>query len=119
MLHNLRKIGVGIALDDFGTGYASLSYLQIFPFDRIKIDKSFVGALGERSGSTAIVHAVVGLGRSLGMSTTAEGVETNAQLDELRTIGCTQAQGNLFSPPRPLNEFAHLLGPAKPIAKTA
>jgi diguanylate cyclase (GGDEF)-like protein len=119
MLHNLRKMGIGIALDDFGTGYASLSYLQSFPFDRIKIDPSFVAALGQRSGSTAIVHAVVGLGQNLGMGTTAEGVETHAQLDELRAIGCTQAQGNLFSPPRPLNEFAHLLAQARPIAKIA
>jgi diguanylate cyclase (GGDEF)-like protein len=119
MLHNLRKMGVSIALDDFGTGYASLSYLQTFPFDRIKIDKSFVGALGGGAGSTAIVRAVVGLGRSLGMSTTAEGVQTNAQLAELRAIGCTQAQGDLFSPPRPLSEFAHVFARAKPIAQTA
>jgi EAL domain-containing protein (putative c-di-GMP-specific phosphodiesterase class I) len=76
MLHNLRKMGVAIALDDFGNGYASLSYLQTVPFDRIKIDKSFLSALGERPGSTAIVPARVGLGRSLGMSTTADGVET-------------------------------------------
>jgi len=119
MLHNLRRMGVSIALDDFGTGYASLSYLQSFPFDRIKIDKSFVAALGQRPGGTAIVHAVVGLGRSLGMATTAEGIETQAQLDELRAIGCNEAQGNLLSPPRPLNEFAHRLAQAKPIAKTA
>jgi diguanylate cyclase (GGDEF)-like protein len=119
MLHNLRDMGVSIALDDFGTGYASLSYLQTFPFDKIKIDKSFVGALGERSGSTAIIHAVVALGRDLGMTTTAEGVETRAQLEELRTIGCTEAQGQLLGPPRPVRELPHLFAQAKPAARIA
>jgi diguanylate cyclase (GGDEF)-like protein len=119
MLHNLRKMGVSVALDDFGTGYASLSYLQTFPFDKIKIDKSFVGALPERSSSAAIVHAMVRLGHSLGMTITAEGVETQAQLDELRAMGCTEAQGNLFSPPRPVGEFAHVLAQTKSIAKSA
>jgi EAL domain-containing protein (putative c-di-GMP-specific phosphodiesterase class I) len=118
-LHSLRKLGVSIALDDFGTGYASLSYLQSFPFDKIKIDKSFIGALTERAGSAAIVQAVVELGRSFGMTTTAEGVETQAQLDALRGIGCTHAQGYLFSPPRPVSEFADILARAKRIARTA
>ena len=99
VLHSLRALGIRIALDDFGTGYSSLSYLQSFPFDKIKIDRSFIQQLLSRSGSTAIVRAITDLARALGMETTAEGVENNAQLDELRLQGCSSAQGFLFSKP--------------------
>jgi EAL domain-containing protein (putative c-di-GMP-specific phosphodiesterase class I) len=86
-------------MDDFGTGYSSLSYLRSFPFDKIKIDQSFVRDLSKRTDSQAIIRAVVAMGRSLGMTTTAEGVETADQLDRLRREGCTEAQGYLFSKP--------------------
>ena len=94
-------MGVQIALDDFGTGYSSLSYLRSFPFDKIKIDRSFVSELATHDDSMAIVRAVTGLGKSLGIITTAEGVENDAQLEVLRREGCTQAQGYYFSEPVP------------------
>ncbi|MBR1129633.1 bifunctional diguanylate cyclase/phosphodiesterase [Bradyrhizobium iriomotense] len=108
-LHELRAMGVRISLDDFGTGYSSLSYLRSFPFDKIKIDRSFVSELATREDSMAIIRAVTGLGRSLGIVTTAEGVENDAQLELLRREGCTQAQGYLFSKPRPASEVAMML----------
>jgi diguanylate cyclase (GGDEF)-like protein/PAS domain S-box-containing protein len=104
VLHQLRNLGVRIAMDDFGTGYSSLSYLQRFPFDKIKIDRSFIKDIGEPDGSLAIVQAVVGIAKSRNITTTAEGVETAEQLESLRTIGCNEAQGYLFSPPRPAAE---------------
>ncbi|MDI1266198.1 MAG: EAL domain-containing protein [bacterium] len=109
VLHELRGFGVRISLDDFGTGYSSLSYLRSFPFDKIKIDRSFVSELATRDDSMAIVRAVTGLGKSLGIVTTAEGVETDAQFELLRQEGCTQAQGYLFSPPRPVAEVEGML----------
>ena len=109
VLHELRGFGVRISLDDFGTGYSSLSYLRSFPFDKIKIDRSFVTDLATREDSMAIVRAVTGLGKSLGIVTTAEGVETDTQFDLLRREGCTQAQGYLFSPPRPAADVAKML----------
>jgi diguanylate cyclase (GGDEF)-like protein len=109
VLHELRGFGVRISLDDFGTGYSSLSYLRSFPFDKIKIDRSFVSELATRDDSMAIVRAVTGLGKSLGIVTTAEGVETEAQFDLLRREGCTQAQGYLFSKPRPAAEVGAML----------
>jgi diguanylate cyclase (GGDEF)-like protein len=108
-LHQLRAFGARIALDDFGTGYSSLKYLRHFPFDKIKIDRSFVKELGTRADCAAIVRAVVELGRSLAMSTTAEGVETEAQLAHLKHEGCTEVQGYLFSKPRPANEVPSLI----------
>jgi diguanylate cyclase (GGDEF)-like protein len=99
VLHSLRSMGIRIALDDFGTGYSSLSYLQSFPFDKIKIDRSFIQQLLSRAGSTAIVRAVIDLARALGMETTAEGVESPEQLAELRLQGCSSVQGYLFSKP--------------------
>ncbi|MGY4334410.1 diguanylate cyclase (GGDEF)-like protein/PAS domain S-box-containing protein [Bradyrhizobium sp. LB7.2] len=108
-LHELRAMGVRISLDDFGTGYSSLSYLRSFPFDKIKIDRSFVSELATREDSMAIIRAVTGLGRSLGIVTTAEGVENDAQLELLRREGCTQAQGYLFSKPRPACDVAIML----------
>jgi EAL domain-containing protein (putative c-di-GMP-specific phosphodiesterase class I) len=113
VLQELRAFGVRISLDDFGTGYSSLSYLRSFPFDKIKIDRSFVTELATREDSMAIVRAVTGLGKSLGIVTTAEGVETDAQFDLLRQEGCTQAQGYLFSPPRPAAEVETMLTKAR------
>ena len=98
-LHRLRAIGVRISMDDFGTGYSSLSYLRSFPFDKIKIDRSFMRDLKSKGDSLAIIKAVIGLGHSLGMSTTAEGIETEEQLAAVREQGCNEVQGFLFSPP--------------------
>jgi len=115
-LHALKALGVSIAIDDFGTGYSSLTYLMKFPFDRVKIDKSFVGNLGRCRKSAAIVEAVTSLCQTLGMATTVEGVETEAQLLALQSGSCTTVQGYLFSKPRPAAEVAGLcqiLGPAR------
>ena len=109
VLDELRKMGVSISLDDFGTGYSSLGYLRSFRFDRIKIDRSFVSDLLQRAESEAIVRAVIGIGNALGISTVAEGVETRGQLKRLRSHGCSQAQGYLFSKPRPAAEVAIML----------
>ncbi|WP_322517624.1 EAL domain-containing protein [Rhodopseudomonas palustris] len=108
-LHQLRSLGVRISMDDFGTGYSSLSYLRSFPFDKIKIDRSFVKDLTERPDCLAIVRAIAGLGRSLNITTLAEGVETVEQLDALRAEGCHEVQGFLFSPARPAAEIDGLL----------
>jgi len=108
-LQKLHELGVRLSMDDFGTGFSSLSYLRNFPFDKIKIDQSFVHELASRGDSMAIVRSVTGLGRSLGISTTAEGVETTEQLALLRTEGCTEVQGYLFSPPRPAAEVENML----------
>ncbi|MDQ6618434.1 MAG: EAL domain-containing protein [Pseudomonadota bacterium] len=108
-LHDVQRLGVRIALDDFGTGYSSLSYLLRFPFDKIKIDRTFVKDVGTRPEADAIVRAVVSLARSLEIATTAEGVETEMQLAWLHAEGCTEAQGFLYSTPRPAVELAQLL----------
>jgi len=99
-LHELRGFGVKISMDDFGTGYSSLSYLRSFPFDKIKIDRSFIKDISAKGDCAAIVKAVVSLGHGLGIATTAEGVETAEQLDHVRSEGCTEVQGYLFSAPR-------------------
>jgi diguanylate cyclase (GGDEF)-like protein/PAS domain S-box-containing protein len=104
-LHELRKMGVQIALDDFGTGYSSLSYLRSFPFDKIKIDRSFIQDLSNGAEPLAIVNAVAGLAKCLNMTSTAEGVETREQMETLQAIGCTEMQGYLFSKARPANEI--------------
>ena len=104
-LRQLKDLGVLIAMDDFGTGYSSLGYLQKFPFDKIKIDRSFVSALETRTDADAIVRAVVGLGHSLGMRTCAEGVETIEQLAFLRREGCDEVQGYYFGKPMPADAF--------------
>jgi EAL domain-containing protein (putative c-di-GMP-specific phosphodiesterase class I) len=109
VLHQLRDLGVHIALDDFGTGYSSLSYLQRFPFDKIKIDRSFIRDITESGGSSSIVRAVVNIATEQNMVTTAEGVETQQQLDLLRALGCNQMQGFLFSPARPAGEIRGML----------
>ncbi|MDA9499558.1 bifunctional diguanylate cyclase/phosphodiesterase [Bradyrhizobium sp. CCBAU 11357] len=110
ILHQLRAIGVRIALDDFGTGYSSLSYLKRFPFDKIKIDRCFVADIAETTGSPVIVQAVVNIASASSMTTVAEGVETEAQRDMLRALGCTQMQGYLFSAPKPASEVRKLFG---------
>jgi diguanylate cyclase (GGDEF)-like protein len=107
-LNHLRSLGVRIAMDDFGTGYSSLGYLRSFPFDKIKIDRSFIKDMGERSDCSAIVQAVASLGAALGMATTAEGVETVEQLGQIRALGCTEVQGYFFGRPRPANELPAL-----------
>ncbi|MDB5637795.1 MAG: hypothetical protein JWP51_2703, partial [Bradyrhizobium sp.] len=109
ILHQLRELGVSISMDDFGTGYSSLSYLRSFPFDKIKIDRSFVKDLAQRPDCVAIVRAISGLGRSLNITTTAEGVETVDQLDWLRAEGCNEVQGFLFSAAKPAAEVEQLL----------
>ena len=108
-LHSLRALGVTIAMDDFGTGYSGLSYLRAFPFDRIKIDRSFISELGESRDCTAIVRAIADLGSHLGIPTLAEGAETEKQLAWVRETGCTEMQGYLFSRPIPASEIAKLL----------
>jgi EAL domain-containing protein (putative c-di-GMP-specific phosphodiesterase class I) len=108
-LHRLRALGIRISMDDFGTGYSSLSYLRSFPFDKIKIDRSFMGDLAAKGDSLAIIKAVIGLGHSLGMSTTAEGVETEEQLNAVREQGCNEVQGFYFSPPLPPAEVHAML----------
>jgi EAL domain-containing protein (putative c-di-GMP-specific phosphodiesterase class I) len=113
-LRAIQGLGVKIALDDFGTGFSSLSYLRSFPFDRIKIDRSFVMDLGQRADAAAIIRAILGLGRSLGIPVTAEGVETPEQLAHLQEEGCELAQGYLFS--RPV-ERAAIAGLAMPAVK--
>jgi diguanylate cyclase (GGDEF)-like protein len=108
LLHALRALGVRIALDDFGTGYSSLSYLQSFPFDKLKIDRSFIQNLLTRDGAIAIVHAITELANALGIETTAEGVEETAQLMELRSHGCSSVQGYLFSEPMSASDVERL-----------
>lgn len=109
MLHELKEIGVRISMDDFGTGYSSLSYLRNFPFDKIKIDATFVQGLSHGASDIGIVQAVVGLASRLGVETTAEGVETQEQLEIVKAEGCTEAQGYLFAPPRPARDIALLM----------
>jgi diguanylate cyclase (GGDEF)-like protein len=105
-LAELRAMGVRIAMDDFGTGYSSLAYLHRFAFDKIKIDRAFVSELATSVSALAILRAIATLGHSLGIATTAKGIETEAQLDIIRALGCTEMQGNHFSPPRPASELS-------------
>lgn len=125
MLSRLRGMGVGLKLDDFGSGYSSLDYLQRYPFDTLKIDRSFVSRLPASHENTEIVRAIAGLARSLGMDMVAEGIETQAQLEWLRDLGCRYGQGYWFSPPVPLARLKELLetsnardGSSKLIAET-
>jgi len=109
LLHQCRALGIRIALDDFGTGYSSLSYLRSFPFDKIKIDQCFIRDVDTNKESTAIVGAIIGLARNLGIATVAEGVETVQQLATLREQGCTRVQGYLFSRPVPASKVPGLI----------
>lgn len=110
ILNKLKSLGVQIALDDFGSGYSSLSYLHSFPFDKIKIDRSFVGDLEHNRHAVAIVRAVIGLGHSLNVPILAEGVETEAQHAFLVQEGCDEVQGYLTGRPRPIKDYAELVG---------
>jgi diguanylate cyclase (GGDEF)-like protein/PAS domain S-box-containing protein len=110
-LHQLRALGVQIAMDDFGTGYSSLSYLRSFPFDKIKIDRSFINDLSNGAEPLAIVRAIASLAKSLSMISTAEGVETQQQLEKLQAVGCTEMQGYIFSQARPAEEIVRLFLP--------
>jgi diguanylate cyclase (GGDEF)-like protein len=107
-LRQLRDLGVEIALDDFGTGYSSLSYLRSFPFDKIKIDRSFINDLANGAEPLALVRAIAGLAKGLSIISTAEGVETQDQLEKLQAVGCTEMQGYLFSHARPAEEIVRL-----------
>jgi predicted signal transduction protein with EAL and GGDEF domain len=118
-LQTLKGLGVGISLDDFGTGYSSLSYLQQFPIDKIKIDRSFVGTLGESGESQAIVRTIASLGANLGMETTAEGIETVNQLDFVRHAGCTEAQGFYFSRPCSPEDASRFIEQMHPVSQVA
>jgi EAL domain-containing protein (putative c-di-GMP-specific phosphodiesterase class I) len=113
ILHMLRNMGVRVALDDFGTGYSSLSYLRSFPFDKIKIDRSFIINVAGNESAAAIVKAIVDLAKALHMETTAEGVEDTEQLAELRAQGCTTLQGYLFSRPLSVVAAADLIGDSR------
>ena len=108
-LHRLKQLGVRIAMDDFGTGYSSLSYLRNFPYDRIKVDRAFVSDLAAGTEDVVIVQAVVSIARALGMTTTAEGVESDDQKQFLRALGCDEAQGDLFSAPVPVEQVAEII----------
>ncbi len=110
ILTRIRALGVRIALDDFGTGYSSLNYLWRFPFDKIKIDRSFVWKIDSRRDSQIIVQAIRDIARGLNMTITAEGVETERQAELLRQTGCQELQGYLFSRPRPAEDLDHLFG---------
>jgi predicted signal transduction protein with EAL and GGDEF domain len=111
MLGQLRELGVRIAMDDFGVGYSSLNYLRRFPFDKVKIDKSFIEHIAEDASSLAIAQAVISIAKSRDIATTAEGVEKQEQYELLRALGCTEMQGYLFSPPKPVAELAPMLLP--------
>lgn len=115
-LHELRGLGAQIALDDFGTGYSSLSYLRSFPFDKIKIDRSFIQDMANGAEPLAIVNAVAGLAKCLNMISTAEGVETQQQFDTCQSLGCTEMQGYLFSRARPAKEIARFFATGVAIA---
>jgi len=118
-LHQLHDLGVRIAMDDFGTGYSSLSYLKSFPFDNIKIDRSFIDGISEKEDCIAIVQAVTNMAQQLNIKTTAEGVETTQQLEKVRELGCTEMQGYIFSPPRPVAEISRLFLPRAEKAASA
>jgi EAL domain-containing protein (putative c-di-GMP-specific phosphodiesterase class I) len=108
-LESLSDLGVGIALDDFGTGYASLSYLNRFPFDKIKIDQSFIRAMPNGGDSATIVRAITDLVHTLGMRIVAEGVETTRELSEVRRAGCDEVQGYYFSGPVPVARLQDII----------
>ena len=110
ILRRLKALGIRIAMDDFGSGYSSLSYLQSFPFDKIKIDREFVMNLGHNAQSAAIIRAVIGLGHGLDVPIVAEGVETKEQLAFLASEACDQVQGYFIGRPAPIQQYAELVG---------
>ena len=112
-IKDLHGLGVRVALDDFGSGYSNLGYLQRFPLDKLKIDKSFVAALGRSANGGVVIQAIVALGRALGLSVLVEGVETEHQRVLLRLAGCDEMQGFLFAKPAPANVIDKLLAQAK------
>jgi EAL domain-containing protein (putative c-di-GMP-specific phosphodiesterase class I) len=118
ILRRLKALGVQVAMDDFGTGYSSLSYLRSFPFDKIKIDQTFIANLARGPQSAAIIRAVVGLGRGLDLPVVAEGVETNEQLAFLRREACNQIQGFLIGRPAPIATYAAIVGREAPAERT-
>jgi EAL domain-containing protein (putative c-di-GMP-specific phosphodiesterase class I) len=105
----LKRLGVALSIDDFGTGYSSLSYLHHLPVDELKIDRSFIAGLGRDRRDRHLVEAIVGMARALGLEVLAEGVETEQQLQTLVSLGCTRAQGYLFSRPQPPDRLVSLL----------
>ena len=109
-LRRLKNLGVRIAMDDFGSGYSSLSYLQSFPFDKIKIDQAFVANLGHSQQAATIIRAVIALGRGLDLPVVAEGVETEEQLNFLRSENCNEIQGYLVGRPKPIEDYAEVVG---------
>ncbi|MCF5047252.1 bifunctional diguanylate cyclase/phosphodiesterase [Pseudomonas simiae] len=111
VMHTLKRLGLRIAMDDFGTGYSSLSYLRAFPFDGLKIDRSFLTRLEESDDDKAIIHAIVGLGRALALTVTAEGIETAEHLAMLKSVACEEGQGYFLSRPLDFDGFNGLLGP--------
>jgi EAL domain-containing protein (putative c-di-GMP-specific phosphodiesterase class I) len=112
VMRALKQLGIRIAMDDFGTGYSSLSYLRAFPFDGLKIDRSFLSRLEESEDDQAIIHAIVGLGRALALTVTAEGIETAEHLAMLKAVACDEGQGYFLSRPLDIDAFNRLLGPA-------
>ena len=118
LMHQLKALGLQLAIDDFGTGYSSLSYLHRFPTDTLKIDQSFVGRMDENWDDREIVHTIVALGRKLGMTLIAEGIESQAQVDMLLAMGCLYGQGYLFSKPLSAADATVLLGSEVMASKT-
>jgi EAL domain-containing protein (putative c-di-GMP-specific phosphodiesterase class I) len=108
ILRSIKALGVRIAMDDFGTGYSSLAYIQKFPFDKIKIDKSFIDGVGRGVGPDAIVRAVIAIAAGFGIETVAEGVETRFQYERIAAMGCDYVQGYVFSPPEPAEKVCHI-----------
>ncbi len=110
VLHSLKDLGLTLAIDDFGTGYSSLRALQRFPFDTVKIDRSFVSGVEATEQAAAIVSAIVSLSHALGLKTVAEGVEDLGQVERLRALGCDVAQGFFYARPTPACELGSILG---------
>jgi EAL domain-containing protein (putative c-di-GMP-specific phosphodiesterase class I) len=118
-LRQLKDLGIGIAIDDFGTGYSSLSYLKRLPVDTLKIDRSFVDGLGQDPQDSAIVRSVVSLAKTLSLTVTGEGVETTAQEQELRALGCDRGQGFLFARPQSAADLENYLRGPVPVGRAA